>query len=106
MRRRLIYRPKALADLDDAEVYTRRTWVVQQAKRYVGALVTDIKTLRRNAGRYPILDPVHPALRRKRSAMHHIYFLIFDDRIEIVRIIHVQRDPGLHLKVETWRETE
>jgi plasmid stabilization system protein ParE len=102
MKRRLIYRPEALAELDEIAAYTRRTWDGPQAKRYVGALVTDIKALRTSARRYPLLDPVHPGLRRKRSAMHHIYFLAFDDRVEIVRIMHVQRDPGLHLKVEVW----
>ncbi|HVR91075.1 MAG TPA: type II toxin-antitoxin system RelE/ParE family toxin [Novosphingobium sp.] len=106
MKRRLVYWRDAVADLDDAKAYTRQTWGEAQAKRYVGALMVDIKALRLSALRYPLYDQVHPGLRRKRSAMHHIYYLVFADRLEIVRIIHVQRDPGLHLKVETWREEE
>jgi hypothetical protein len=35
--------------------------------------------------------------------MHHIYYLATDDCVEILKIIHVQRDPGQHLKVETWQ---
>lgn len=100
MKRRLVYRAEALAELKEVAVYTRRTWGATQAKRYVAALVTDIRALRTSAKRYALLDPVHPGLRRKRSAMHHIYYLTFDDRIEIVRIIHVHRDPGLHLNLE------
>jgi toxin ParE1/3/4 len=100
MKRRVTYRPEALAELKEIAAYTRRTWSAIQAKRYTAALATDIKALRTSAKRYPTLDPVHPGLRRKRSAMHHIYYLTFDDRIEIIRIIHVQRDPGLHLKVQ------
>lgn len=42
MRRRLACAPKALGDLDDTEVYTRRTWGDAQAKRYVAALITAI----------------------------------------------------------------
>lgn len=49
---------------------------------------------------------VYPGLRRKRSAMHHIYYLAFDDQVEIVRIMHVQREAGLHLKTETWWNEE
>jgi plasmid stabilization system protein ParE len=105
MKRRQTYRPEALAELDAIATYTRRTWGRQQAKRYVGSLVTDIKALRTSARRYPLLDPVYPGLRRKRSAIHHIYFLAFEDRIEIVRIMHVQRDPGLYLKLEIWRNS-
>ena len=104
MRRRLIYRPDALADLDDAEDYTRQTWGGAQAKRYVAALIADIKALRSSALRYPLYSQFHPGLRRKRSAMHHIYYRTFDDRVEILKVIHVQRDPGLHLKLETWED--
>lgn len=104
MTRRLIYRPEALAELAEIAAYTRRTWSAEQAKRYVDALVTDIKRLPTSAKRYPLFSQVYPGLRRKRSAMHHIYFLAFDDRVEIVRIMHVQRDPGQHLKVENGRD--
>lgn len=38
--------------------------------------------------------------------MHHIYYLAFDDQVEIVRIMHVQREAGLHLKTETWWNEE
>lgn len=100
MKRRLVYRAEALAEFEEIAAYTRRSWGAAQAKRYTAALVTDIKALRTSAKRYPPLDPVYPGLRRKRSAMHHIYYLTFDDRIEIVRIIHVHRDPGLHLKTQ------
>ena len=106
MRRRLIYRPEALADLDETEAYTRRTWGGAQAKRYVAGLIADIKAIRLSALRYPLFDPVYPGLRRRRSAMHHIYYLASPDRVEIVRIIDVRRDPGLHLKVATWRDDE
>lgn len=106
MKRRLTFRPQALAELNEIAAYTRRTWGGRQARRYVGALVADLKALRTSAKRYPLFDQVYPGLRRKRSAMHHIYFLAFEDRVEIVRIMHVQRDPGLHLKMEVWREAE
>lgn len=106
MKRRLIYRPQALTDLDNAEAYTRRAWGDRQAKRYIAALVADIKALRQSALRHPLCEQVVPGLRRRRSAMHHIYYLASVDRVEIVSIIHVQRDPGLHLKIETWDDAD
>ena len=106
MKRRLIYRPDAVYDLNEAESYTLRTWGRTQAKRYVAGLVADIKALRISALRHPIYDDVFPGLRRKRSGMHHIYYLASEDYVEILNIIHVQRDPGLHLKTEVWRDAE
>ena len=103
MKRKLIYRPDALANLNETEAYTRRAWGGEQAKRYVAALVADIKALRASALRYPIYGNVYPGLRRKRSGMHHIYYVASEDRVEVLNVIHVQRDPGLRLKVETWK---
>ena len=106
MKRRIVYRPEALTELDDAERYTRHTWGDQKARRYIGALVTDVKALRVSALRHPLYEQIVPGLRRNRSGMHHIYYLTFADRVEILRIMHVQRDPGHHLKLETWRDGE
>ena len=106
MKRKLIYRPDALGDLNETEAYTRRTWGNEQARRYLAALVGDIKALRISALRYALYDNVYPGLRRKRSGMHHIYYLASKECVEVLRVIHVQRDPGLHLKVENWRDEE
>ena len=104
MKRELIYRPDALADLDEAESYTRQTWGGAQAKRYIAALVADIKALRASALRYPLYDDVFSGLRRKRSGMHHIYYLATESRVEVLNVIHVNRDPAKHLKVEKWQD--
>ena len=106
MRRKLIYRADALADLNEAEAYTKHTWGYAQARRYVAALVADIKALRASALRYPLYDEVYLGLRRKRSGKHHIYYLAAEDRVEILNVVHVQRDPGLHLKAESWSDRE
>jgi toxin ParE1/3/4 len=104
MKRKLIYRREAVAELAKTKAYTTRTWGDAQATRYIAALVADIKALRLSANRYPLFSEVYPELRRKRSGMHHIYYLASQDRVEIVRIMHVSRDPGRHLKLETWRD--
>lgn len=106
MKRELIYRPEALAGLDEAESYTKQTWGGAQAKRYVATLVADIKVLRLSALRYPLYNEVFVGLRRKRSGMHHIYYFATDDRVEVLNVIHTSRDLGLHLKAETWQQEE
>ena len=106
MKRKLIYRPDALTDLDEVEAYTKRTWDGAQAKRYAVALVADIKALRVSALRYPLYENAHPGLRRKRSGMHHIYYLASKDRVEVLNIIHISRDPALYLRIEAWRDED
>ena len=101
--REVVLRPEAEADIENIADYTIARWGHDQASEYVRDLRRATEALTKSAARYPLYDQVHPGLRRKRNAMHHIYFLAFDDRVEIVRIMHVQRDPGLHLKEETWR---
>ena len=96
-------RPEAESDIEEIAEYTIAQWGRDQALDYVQELRRATEALSDSALRYPLYDQVYPGLRRKRTAMHHIYFLAFDDRVEIVRIMHVQRDPGLHLKEETWR---
>ena len=106
MRRELIYRNEAVSDLAETKAYTARTWGKTRARHYVSSLVQDINRLKASALRHALFDEVFPALRRKRSGMHHIYYLTFPDRIEVIRIMHVQRDPGLHLKSERWSEPD
>jgi hypothetical protein len=32
--------------------------------------------------------------------MHHIYFIATDACVDVLKIIHVRRDPALHLKLD------
>ena len=104
--REVIVRPDAEADIEDTADYTIAQWGHEQARAYVGELRQAIEQLATTALRYPLYESVHPGLRRKRSGMHHIYYLASKERVEVLNIIHVQRDPGRHLKVETWRDEE
>jgi toxin ParE1/3/4 len=98
--RDVILRPDAEGDIEDIADYTLEQWDLEQARFYVHNLRQAIEGLSSGALRYPLCETVYPGLRRRRSAMHHIYYLTFDNRVEIVRILHVQRDPGPYLPLE------
>lgn len=104
--REVILRPDAETDIEDAADYTIAQWDHEQARTYVGELRRAIELLATTALRHPLYNAIHPGLRRKRSGMHHIYFIAYNDRVEVLNVIHVQRDPGLHLKIETWSNEE
>ena len=102
--REVILRPDAESDIEDVADYTIEQWGVEQAKTYVREIRRATEQLATTALRHATHNTIYPGLRRKRSGMHHIYFLVTEDSVEVLNIIHVSRDPGLHLKTEEWRE--
>lgn len=99
--REVILTPDAEADIEDVADYTIAQWGHEQARTYVKRLRRAIELLATSALRHPLYDAIYPGLRRKRSGMHHIYYRAARDTVEVLNIIHVQRDPGLHLRSET-----
>jgi toxin ParE1/3/4 len=89
----LIFRRGAADDLRRIAADTRRAWGEEQARRYVDALRTEIKSLRNFTLRFPEFEP-RPGLRRMNSGRHAVIYLVKDDRIEIIRVLHVANDLG------------
>jgi toxin ParE1/3/4 len=88
---RLVFRAEATVDLRRIAAETRRAWGKDQAKRYVGALRNEIKSLVKFPLRYPEFEP-RPGLRRMNVERHAVIYLVQNDRIEIVRVLHVASD--------------
>lgn len=89
----LIFRREASEDLRRIAAETRRAWGDEQAKRYVGGLRDDIKSLRRYPLRYPEFA-LRPGLRRMNTGRHAVIYRAEEDRIEIIRVLHVASDLG------------
>ena len=70
---------------------TRAVWGEEQAKRYVGRLRTEIKSLREFPERFPEFDE-KPELRRMNSGKHAVFYQVGTDRVEIIRVLHVASD--------------
>ena len=104
--REVVLRPDAETDIENVTDYTIDQWGHEQARAYIGELRLAIELLATTAMRYPLYDTVYPGLRRKRSGMHHIYYLTTKNSVDVLNVIHVQSDPGLHLKIETGKDQE
>ena len=100
--REVILRPDAAADIELCADYTIGEWGHEQALQYVAEFRRAIEGLTTSALRHPLIEEIQPGLRRKRSGMHHIYYVASKDRVEVLKVLHVQRDPALHLKSEGW----
>jgi toxin ParE1/3/4 len=86
---RLSYRASAVRDLRKIAAATRQKWDLDQARSYGDGLRKDIKSLRQFPLRFPLHGGAGAAkLRKMRSGHHLVFYLVEDDAVEIVRVLH------------------
>ena len=88
----VLVRPEAEADIESITDYTIERWGVKQAQRYVQALRADIASLEEFPERFPAHEPTRLGLRRMRSGHHLVFYLVGEQAVEIVRILHQRQD--------------
>lgn len=84
---RLKFRAAGSADMRRVSRETRARWGEAQAAKYAAQLRDDIKSLCLLPPRFPAF-PSRPGLRRMNSGRHAVFYLVLEDRIEIVRVLH------------------
>ena len=89
--------PAAERDLENIWRTTRERWGVEQANRYIDALVAAFTELAASPKSAPACDHVRPGYRRRSVARHMIYFRIAAYGIAIIRILHERADAPRHL---------
>jgi toxin ParE1/3/4 len=90
--RRLIFRVSASDDIRRIARYTRSRWGDEQAAAYVATLRDQIKSLREFPLRFPDFGPRYKDLRRMGCGNHMVSYLVGDDVIEVVRVLHEAMD--------------
>lgn len=86
--------PAAERDLEAIAVYTKRQWGSAQARRYMSALRLDVGSLAEFPMRHPVYRNTRCEFRKMRSGHHVIFYVVRDDRVEIVRVLHERMDVG------------
>jgi toxin ParE1/3/4 len=87
----LKFRAAASADMRRVSRETRARWGEAQAAKYAAQLRDDIKSLCEFPLRFPEFTS-RPGLRRMNSGRHAVFYLVLEDRIEIVRVVHGASD--------------
>ena len=95
--RSIVVRPEAEVDIEDAADYTMEQWGRDQARRYIGNIRKAIDRLAIDGLRFPEETEAYPGLRRMRSGHHFIFFLVDDEKVDVVRVMHERRDAVRHL---------
>jgi toxin ParE1/3/4 len=97
--RQLLFRPRAIADIEGIWDYTSRRWGVAQADRYVLSLRQACIAVARNE--LPGEDASHIRLgyRKQLSGRHVIFYRLNDQgAVEVVRVLHQRMDVVGHLR--------
>ena len=85
------FRTAASADLRRVSRETKARWGEAQAAKYTAELRDDIKSLRELPLRFPVFEG-REGLHRMNSGRHAVFYLVADDRVEIIRVLHVASD--------------
>jgi toxin ParE1/3/4 len=72
--------------------YTRKRWGDEQAAAYAANLRHQIKSLREFPLRFPEFDGKYDGLRQMHCGHHMVFYLVTDDAIEIIRVLHEAMD--------------
>lgn len=87
----LKFRAAAAADMRRVGSETRAAWGEVQAAKYSAQLRDAIKSLCEFPLRFPEFES-RPGLRRMNSGRHAVFYLVLEERIEIVRVLHAASD--------------
>ncbi len=88
---RLKFRAAASADMRRISRETRARWGEAQAAKYAAQLRDDIKSLCEFPLRFPEFAS-RSGLRRMNSGRHAVFYLVLEEWIEIVRVMHGASD--------------
>lgn len=84
-------------DLLSIWTYTLEEWGETQADAYIESFAGKFSLLASLPGAGRSIDEVRPGYRRARHGSHLIFSRQVEDGVEIVRVLHQQMDPTLHL---------
>ena len=92
------YRPDTLIDLEHIALRTEASWGANQAKAYLA----DIGAAIGRAAENPFLgsdrSDIRSGYRKMRSGSHAIYYRVFADRIDVIRVLHQGMDVESRLR--------
>lgn len=90
--RELIWRARAVADMESIIEWTTAHHGTEKAAEYLRALYSDAKALREFPHRHPNHTSRNTEFRKAPSREHFLFYLVKDDAINVVRVLHKSMD--------------
>jgi len=89
--------PRARTDLEEVWDYTVATWSLAQAELYHHLIVAAFEALAAEPDKGLDVGDLRPGYLRWTVGMHFVFYCKADYGVEIVRVLHQQRDIPRHL---------
>jgi len=83
---------RAVSDLEEIWLYTVNTWSVEQADRYYSLIIDEIEYICRNIDSGKSMNYVRKGYRASKVKSHLIFYRVYNDTVEIIRILHERMD--------------
>jgi toxin ParE1/3/4 len=84
--------PLAEADLEDIWLYTLQNWSLEQADFYYAQLMAAIDGLATGERIGRSADDIRAGYRKYGEGRHFIFYLLADEKLDVIRILHKQMD--------------
>lgn len=94
---KLVFSPKAKADIDQIYDYTDHQWGFEQAELYIQQIRVRCRALLENPYIGIKSDQIKPGYRFVVSGSHTIFYREIQGAIVVIRILHSRMDPSRHL---------
>jgi toxin ParE1/3/4 len=82
--------PRARRDLQEAWIYSRDRWGRSRANSYIRDLNAAIQRIGENPKLGQVCDEVRPGYRRHPAGSHMLFYMVRDDAVVIIRVLHQQ----------------
>ena len=92
-----IVSPAAQRSLRDIRIYSLDKFGKARTNKYLKAIRDHFESLAENPDLSKIRDEVNVGYRSAFVGSHTIYFLLKNDHIEIIDVLHQSMKPSLHL---------
>jgi toxin ParE1/3/4 len=89
---RILFSPRAEADLDEIWEFTARRWDKSQAERYIRGLRSAVESLSENPHRGSDCDAIRPGYRELLAGSHVVFYRITGSELSVIRILHQSMD--------------
>ena len=97
--RRLAFTSEADSDLEDLLAFSLATWGGEQRDAYGERLLAAARDLQTHPRLGRARDDLQPGLRVRLAGRHAIYYIVDDEMVRIIRILHSHMDPARHIRL-------
>ncbi|WP_182050665.1 type II toxin-antitoxin system RelE/ParE family toxin [Changpingibacter yushuensis] len=89
--------PAAQRDLSEIWDFTQKRWDVVQAEEYIAEIRDAIERVAKEPNRGRRCDEIRDGYRRYVVGSHLVFFVEYEDAIDVIRILHQRMDPTRHM---------